>query len=152
MAMEAPQEKLAYLAMLDPTWKKPDPLGVVDVDPTSDQYGRMVERLDMPHTGDELHHFGWNACSSCLCPYSPHPHMERRYLVIPGMRSSRIHVVDTRPDPRKPRIVKVISPETVMSRTGYSRPHTAHMSGRDHIPVCRLAAETSTRKRCGVTR
>jgi selenium-binding protein 1 len=126
MAMQAPQEKLAYVAMLDPTSKKPDALGVVDVDPTSDHYGRIVGRLDMPHTGDELHHFGWNACSSCLCPYSPHPHMERRYLVIPGMRSSRIHVVDTRPDPRKPRIVKVISPETVMTRTGYSRPHTTH--------------------------
>ena len=31
----------------------------------------------MPHAGDELHHFGWNACSSCLCPYAPHPHMDR---------------------------------------------------------------------------
>ena len=27
----------------------------------------------MPNAGDELHHFGWNACSSCLCPNAPHP-------------------------------------------------------------------------------
>jgi len=37
----------------------------------------------MPTAGDELHHFGWNACSSCLCPNAPHPHVERRYLVVP---------------------------------------------------------------------
>jgi selenium-binding protein 1 len=86
----------------------------------------MVGRVDMPHRGDELHHFGWNACSSCLCPYSPHSHMERRYLVVPGMRSSRIHIIDTKPDPRNPKIVKVVEPETVMRRSGYSRPHTAH--------------------------
>ena len=52
--------------------------------------------------------------------------MERRYLVVPGLRSSRIHILDTKPDPRNPKIVKVIEPETVMNRTGYSRPHTVH--------------------------
>ena len=101
-------------------------MGVIDVDPESKSYGKMVGRVDMPNAGDELHHFGWNACSSCLCPYSPHPHMERRYLVVPGLRSSRIHILDTKPDPRNPKIVKVIEPETVMKRTGYSRPHTVH--------------------------
>ena len=50
----------------------------------------------------KLHHFGWNACSSCLCPYAPHPHMERRYLIVPGINSSRIHILDTKPDPRQP--------------------------------------------------
>ena len=127
MAMEAPAEKLAYVAMLNPTPKGgPDAMGVVDVDPESKSYGKMVGRVDMPNAGDELHHFGWNACSSCLCPYSPHPHMERRYLVVPGLRSSRIHILDTKPDPRNPKMVKVIEPETVMNRTGYSRPHTVH--------------------------
>jgi selenium-binding protein 1 len=127
MAMEAPAEKLAYVAMLNPSQKgRPDAMGVVDVEPGSKSYGTMVGRVDMPHAGDELHHFGWNACSSCLCPYSPHPHMERRYLVVPGLRSSRIHILDTKPDPKNPKLVKVIEPETVMSRTGYSRPHTVH--------------------------
>jgi len=126
MAIQSPQEKLAFVAMLDPTRKKPDGLTVVDLDPASNTYGQTVGRLEMPNTGDELHHFGWNACSSCLCPYSPHPHMERRYLIVPGMRSSRIHVVDTKPDPRRPKIIKVIEPHTVTSRTDYSRPHTVH--------------------------
>jgi len=127
MAMEAPPEKLAYVALLNPSADgRPDAMAVLDVDPDSKAYGRMVGRTDLPHAGDELHHFGWNACSSCLCPYAPHPHMERRYLVVPGLRSSRIHVLDTKPDPRQPQIVKVIEPETVLRRSGYSRPHTVH--------------------------
>jgi selenium-binding protein 1 len=126
MAMEAAPEKIAYVAMLNSREDGPDAMGVIDLDPASDQYGRLVSRVQMPNTGDELHHFGWNACSSCLCPYSPHPHMDRRYLVVPGLRSSRIHILDTKPDPRNPRITKVIEPETVMQATGYSRPHTSH--------------------------
>jgi selenium-binding protein 1 len=127
MAMEAPAEKLAYVAMLNPNPKSGrDAMGVVDVEAGSKSYGQMVGRVDMPNAGDELHHFGWNACSSCLCPYSPHPHMERRYLVVPGLRSSRIHILDTKPDPKNPKLVKTIEPETVMNRTGYSRPHTVH--------------------------
>ena len=37
--------------------------------------------------------------------------MERRYLIVPGLRSSRIHVLDTKPDPQRPTIVKVIEVE-----------------------------------------
>src|SRR6266576_3095956 len=80
------------------------PLVVVDVDPTSRSYGRVVGRVEMPNVGDELHHFGWNACSSALCPYAPHPHVERRYLVVPGLRSSRIHIIDIKPSARNIRV------------------------------------------------
>jgi len=124
--MAAAAEKLAYVAMLNPDPQKPDALAVVDVDPSSRSFGQLISQVNMTGIGDELHHFGWNACSSCLCPYSPHPHMERRYLVVPGMRSSRIYVLDTKWNPREPRLVKVIEPEEVLRRTGYSRPHTAH--------------------------
>ena len=126
LAMAAAAEKLAYVAMLNPDPQKPDALAVVDVDPASRSFGQLISQVNMTGIGDELHHFGWNACSSCLCPYSPHPHMERRYLVVPGMRSSRIYVLDTKWNPREPRLVKVIEPEEVLRRTGYSRPHTAH--------------------------
>jgi len=94
MAMKAPPEMLAYVASFDPTRQVPDALAVVDVDPASQSYPTMVGSVPMPHTGDELHHFGWNAHSSCLCPHAPHPHVERRYLVVPGLRSSRIHILD----------------------------------------------------------
>jgi selenium-binding protein 1 len=93
MAMDAPAEKLAYVAMVNgKNNDRHDAMGVVDVDPTSSGYGNIVGQVDMPHAGDELHHFGWNACSACLCPHAAHPHVERRYLVVPGIHSSRIHV------------------------------------------------------------
>jgi selenium-binding protein 1 len=114
-------------------------MGVVDVDPESKSYGRLVGQTDMPHAGDELHHFGWNACSSCLCPYAPHPHMERRYLIVPGINSSRTHILDTKPDPRRPAIVKVIEPETLARRTGYAAPHTVHC-GPDGIYMSALGS------------
>src|SRR5204862_1997931 len=100
MAMQAPAEKLAFVAMLNANDNgKPDALRVVDVEAGSSGYGHIVGQVDMPNPGDELHHFGWNACSACLCPYAPHPHVERRYLIVPGIKSSRIHIIDTKPDP-----------------------------------------------------
>src|SRR5438876_1071111 len=87
LAMQAPPEKHAFVAALNPPGGKlNDALLVVDVDPDSRTYGRQVGDVTMPEFGDELHHFGWNACSSALCPYAPHPHVERRYLVVPGLR------------------------------------------------------------------
>ena len=35
-------------------------------------------------------------------------------------------MVDTKPDPSKPKIHKIIEPEEVFKKTGYSRPHTVH--------------------------
>ena len=134
MAMQAPAETVAYVALLNPDATANDALAVLDVDPASPGYGAQIARVDMPLAGDELHHFGWNACSSCLCPNSPHAHMQRRYLVVPGMRSSRIHILDTAPDPRQPRLVKVIDAEEIVRKTGYSRPHTVHC-GPDGIYV-----------------
>jgi selenium-binding protein 1 len=126
MAMQAAPESLAYVAMLNQEAGSADAMAVVDLDPASKAYGEIIAQVDMPNAGDELHHFGWNACSSCLCPYSPHPHMERRYLVVPGLRSSRIHILDTKPNPRKPTLMKVIEPEEVKRKSGYSRAHTSH--------------------------
>ena len=119
MAMKAPAETLAYVAAFDPDRKRPDAIAVVDVDPTSASYGKVVGQVDMPNTGDELHHFGWNACSSCLCPNAPHPHVERRYLVVPGLRSSQIYIIDTKPDPRNPKIVRVIEPEEIAATIAF---------------------------------
>src|SRR5205809_6948440 len=87
LAMQAPPEKYAFVAGLNPPGSKlNDALLVVDVDPDSRPYGRQVGEVRMPEFGDELHHFGWNACRSALCPDSPHPHGERRSPVVPRLR------------------------------------------------------------------
>jgi methanethiol oxidase len=140
LAMKAPPEQCAYVAALAPDFKSgTDAILVVDVAESSKSFGKVVGRLDFPDVGNELHHFGWNACSTALCPYAPHPHLERRYLVVPGLRSSRLHIVDTKPDARKLKIVKTIEPEELFARTGYSRPHTVHC-GPEGIYVSALGA------------
>jgi len=139
-AMKAPPEELAYVVRINPNGDdRPDAIGVVDVNPTSQSYGQLIGEVEMTNVGDELHHFGWNVCSSMLCPAAPHPHVERRYLVAPGLGSSRIYIIDTKPDPARPKIVKVIEPEEVAERTGYANGHTVHC-GPDGIYVSALGA------------
>ncbi len=142
LAMEAPPEDLAYVALLaSGDDGLTDALGVVDTRRDSPSYGRLVGRTDLPQAGNELHHFGWNACSSHLCPYAPNAHVERRYLVLPGTHSSRIHILDTKPDPRRPMLIKVIEGEEVLAKTGYAAPHTVHC-GPDGIYLNALGSPT----------
>ncbi len=125
LAMQAPPENFAFVALLSPDASQPDALGVVDLRPGSATRGTIVHTVVMPNTGDEFHHFGWNACSSALSPLSGHAFLERRYLLVPGLRSSRIYVIDAK-DPLTASIHKIIEPEEVLAKTGYSRPHTIH--------------------------
>jgi methanethiol oxidase len=127
-AIAAPPEALAYVAAFDPAGGEPDAMTVVDCDAGSPSYGQVVGWADLPTAGNELHHFGWNACSSALC-HQGHAHngaLERRYLLLPGLRSSRTYVLDTKPDPRQPQVVHTIEAEELASKAGYSRPHTVH--------------------------
>ncbi|AZQ70045.1 selenium-binding protein [Streptomyces luteoverticillatus] len=124
-AVAAPPEKLAYVVGFDRTARRPDALMTVDTDPGSPSYGRVVNTARLPNLGDELHHFGWNACSSALA-HACHSDPQRRFLILPGLRSSRLHVFDTRPDPARPRLVKVIEADELAAKAGYSRPHTLH--------------------------
>jgi selenium-binding protein 1 len=97
-AIKAPAEKLLYtIAIYTGTGiQKPDYLATVDVDPDSPTYSQVIHRLEMPGIGDELHHMGWNACSSCHDDAG----MSRKYLILPGVRSNNLHIVDTATDPR----------------------------------------------------
>ena len=138
-AMSAPRETLGYVALLEPDQtSRPDAIGTVDLDPSSSTYGTLLHTAEMPSPGDELHHFGWNACSATLCPSSPHPHVERRYLIVPGLKSSDIHILDTKDDPAAPKLVHTVSAEEVADRAGYTRPHTVHC-GPDALYVSALA-------------
>ena len=126
-AISAPPEELAYVAAFDPAGVEKDAMSVIDCDDSSSTYGQVVGWAELPTGGNELHHFGWNACSSALC-HEGHAHhgLERRYLLVPGLRSSRTYVLDTKPDPRQPQVVRTIEAEELAAKAGYSRPHTVH--------------------------
>src|ERR1700712_1890076 len=81
-AAEAPTEKLAYVVAFDRAGEKHDALTVIDTDPDSDSYGKIVGWSDLTTKGDELHHFGWNACSSAFM-HEGHDMsgLARRYLL-----------------------------------------------------------------------
>ncbi|MGH7202741.1 MAG: selenium-binding protein SBP56-related protein, partial [Planctomycetaceae bacterium] len=134
-AMKSPRETLLYVTALyaGTETQRPDYLATVDVDVNSPTYSRVIHRLEMPNVGDELHHFGWNACSSCRADGVA----MRRYLLIPGLRSGRIHVADVS-DPSAPRLHTVIEAETIREKTNLSAPHTVHCLPDGHIMISML--------------
>jgi len=113
---------------------KPDYLATVDLDPASKTYSQIVHRLPMPNVGDELHHFGWNSCASC------HGKCERRYLIVPGLVSGRIHIIDTQ-NSREPYLHKVIEPAEIVRATKLTAPHTVHCLGDGRIMISMLGDE-----------
>ena len=128
-ARRAPAEEFLYVACLHQGTgvAKPDFLAVVDA-----AEGRIVHEVPMPNVGDELHHFGWNRCSSAC--HGP----DRSHLILPGFRSSRIHVVNVAEDPRRPRIETVIEPGDLVRETGLTRPHTVHCMPGGNIVISML--------------
>lgn len=66
----------------------------------------------MPNLRDELHHSGWNACSSCFGDATK----KRNRLILPSLISSRIYVVDVGTNPRAPQIHKVRTAHTVLPK------------------------------------
>jgi len=134
-ATKADPEKVLYaIALYVGTGiEKPDYLATVDVDPASPTYSQVIHRTPTPYVGDELHHFGWNACSSCYDDESK----SRRFLVIPGTRSSRIYIIDTG-DERAPKLHKVIEPEEIKAKTNLSAPHTVHCLADGNIMISML--------------
>jgi selenium-binding protein 1 len=128
-AINAPREEFLYLACMHEGTgvREPDFIAVVDA-----ESGRIGHETPMPNVGDELHHFGWNRCSSAC--HGP----DRSHLIVPGFRSSRIHILNVADDPRRPQIEKVIEPEEIAAKTGYTRPHTVHCMPGDDVVISML--------------
>ncbi|MBD2775440.1 selenium-binding family protein [Iningainema tapete] len=134
-ASKADREKLLYAIALytGSGIEEPDYLATVDANPDSPTYSQVIHRLTMPYIGDELHHFGWNACSSCHDDASK----SRRYLIIPGFRSSRIYIVDTA-EPKAPKLHKVIEAEEIKAKTNLTAPHTVHCLANSQVMISML--------------
>ena len=99
-AIQAPPEEFLYVALMRPGGERADSLAVVDA-----ADGRVLHETPLTNADDELHHFGWNRCSSAC--HGP----DRSHLIIPGFRSSRVYVLNVADDPRRPRIEKIVEPD-----------------------------------------
>src|SRR5262249_45770178 len=128
-ARQAPPEEFLYLACLHEGTgvAAPDFVAVVDAED-----GRIVHETPMPNVGHWLPHFGWHASgSACHGP-------DRSHLIVPGFRSSRIHILNTVDDPRRPRIEHVIERDELVRTTGLTRPHTVHCMPGGNVVVSML--------------
>ncbi|MFP3939109.1 MAG: selenium-binding protein SBP56-related protein [Thermoanaerobaculia bacterium] len=104
----APREELLYVVCTDGQGDNPDFLAVIGADPSKPGlYGRILNRVDMPHADDELHHFGYS--------------LDQERLIVPGLFSNRIHVFDVEKNPRRPRLV---ASNDIDVESGYIVPHT----------------------------
>ncbi|CAL5413904.1 unnamed protein product [Camellia sinensis] len=123
-AMSSPRESLIYVTCVYTGigTEKLDYLATVDIDPNSQTYSKVIHRLPMPHIGDELHHSGWNAYSSC-------------YGDASASRSGRIYAIDTQENPRAPTLHKYVELTDIIRKTGLAYPHTAHCLASGDITV-----------------
>lgn len=136
-AMEKGQrEKLLYTITIQPDLNHPlgDYLSTVDVDPESPTYSQVIHRTFTKKTGNELHHSGWNACSSCYFVKEGEMVPKRDKLVMPSLNSDRIYIVDTGTNPRKPEMFKEIG-EEVFRKHNVTAPHTTHCLADGNIMI-----------------
>nr|AYD88369.1 selenium-binding protein [Achaea janata] len=125
-----PREKLIYVICVQPDQTKQDYLGTVDVDPESPTYCQVIHRTYTGSVGDELHHSGWNVCSSCHHDSA----LKRNLLILPALSSSKVFAVDVGTDPRKPKMHKVIDGSEMRS-FNCSFPHTTHCLATGDIMI-----------------
>nr|CAD7576853.1 unnamed protein product [Timema californicum] len=143
---KGPREKLLYVVCVQPEpeiTKRPDYLATVDVDPQSETYSQVVflyiapstgviHRVYMTHVGDELHHSGWNICSSCHDDASK----SRNKLVLPSLVSDRVYIVDTS-EARQPKLHKVIETKEI-HEFDVGTLHTTHCLASGEIMISTL--------------
>ncbi len=103
-------EKVLYVFCVDSAGKDNDFLAVIDVQPESKDYGKLVYQLDLGSSGNETHHFGFTD--------------DRTHVWGCSLFSSRIFLINVADDPARPRLVKVL--EDVPGKTGLTGPHSPY--------------------------
>ncbi|OLC07229.1 MAG: hypothetical protein AUH34_01690 [Gemmatimonadetes bacterium 13_1_40CM_70_12] len=102
-------ESLLYVWTSDGDAKQPDFLTVVDADPKSPGYGKILTTVPTGSTVDnEAHHFGYTVNAD--------------RIFAGGLVSNRLFIYDVKTDPRHPTVIKTIPDLGAIS--GYSGPHT----------------------------
>uniref|UniRef100_A0A914HXL3 Methanethiol oxidase n=1 Tax=Globodera rostochiensis TaxID=31243 RepID=A0A914HXL3_GLORO len=135
---KGPREKVIFVTCpnVNPS-EAADIIASVDVDPDSETFCKVIGRLQMPHLGDEVHHTGWNACSSCHSDAL----RKRTHLFLPCLNSSRIYTVDVS-DPRALKFGKIVETDK-LAAFGVSFPHTAHCLADGSVMVSTIGDERS---------
>jgi methanethiol oxidase len=128
------QERFLYVATIAQNATDPDFVTVIGADPRRSDFGKIVNRIDMPKLGDELHHFGYS--------------LDQDRLIVPGLFSNRIHVFDIKGDGRRMSLRAVN--EQLAAKSGYIVPHSVIATSRRRSIVTMLGAATDSTKPGGI--
>src|SRR5439155_20411013 len=101
-------ESLLYVWTSDADQKDPDFLSVLDADPASASYGKVIATAPTGSPGNEAHHFGYTANAD--------------RIFAGGLFSNRLFIYVVATDPKHPKLVKPI-PDGAAS-AGFPGPHT----------------------------
>jgi methanethiol oxidase len=123
------QERFLYVSTIAQSTKDPDFIAVIGADPRRPGFGKVVNRVDMPNVGDELHHYGYSA--------------DHKRLLVPGLFSGRIHVFDVKGDGKRLALRTVN--ERLAAKSGYAVPHgvMAMSDGRAMVTMIGAANDTT---------
>jgi len=127
-------ERFLYVATVAQSAVDPDFVAVIGADPRRKDFGRIVNRIDMPNTGDELHHFGYS--------------FDQNRLIVPGLFSNRIHVFDIQGNGRKMKLAAVN--EELVAKSGYVIPHSVIAATRGSAVVTMIGAGTHDTRPGGI--
>ena len=122
------QERFLYVSTVSQSTTDPDFIAVVGADPRRPDFGKIVNRIDMPNVGDELHHYGYS-------------HDQKR-LLVPGLFSSRMHVFDVKGDGRRLELRAVN--DQLAAKSGYVVPHGVMAMSRGRAMVTMIGASSDT--------
>ena len=112
MAKIAGQEDFVYVWTLgvEGVGDEQDKLVTIDVNPSSDNYGKVIESLSVGGR-NEAHHSGFTD--------------DRKYLWAAGLDSNKIFIFDVHTDPAKPTLANTIE-DFVAATGGVVGPHTTY--------------------------
>ena len=112
MAKIVGQEDFVYVWTLgvEGLGDEQDKLVTIDVNPTSPNYGKVINTLSVGGR-NEAHHSGFTD--------------DRRYLWAGGLDTNKIFIFDVHTDPAKPKLTKVIT-DFVAKSGGVVGPHTTY--------------------------
>ncbi|CAJ0937486.1 unnamed protein product, partial [Mesorhabditis belari] len=139
-AIKGPREKVIFVTTPNVDLNGFDAVCTVDVDPESPTYCQVISKVDLSNRGDEVHHTGWNACSSC----HGDPSAQRSHLIAPCLNSDRIYIINVK-DPKNLRLEKVI-PSEKLKEHNVSFPHTSHCLADGSIMISTLGDENGNNK------
>ena len=121
------QERYIYVSAVAQSSTDPDFIAVIGADPRRSDFGKIVNRVDMPNVGDELHHYGYSA--------------DQKRLLVPGLFSSRMHVFDVKGAGKQ---LKLRAVSDLAAKSGYVVPHGVMATSRGRAVVTMIGAATQT--------